>query len=408
MINLGSLVKIAFKALLSNKTRSLLTMLGMIIGVGAVITMLAIGQGSRQSIQSQVSEMGTNLIMIFPASQMMGGVHMGNASSDKLSLNDLASIRQQCKSVSKISPEFRSSGQIIASGNNYSGTIYGGSSDYISIKNRNISSGRNFTETEVKKSAKVCLIGTTVIKEIFGENINPVGKMIRFNSIPFQIIGVLESKGENNFGQDQDDLLLAPYTTVQKRILALSHVQSILCSSGSPETSATAVEEIEKTLRKTHKIEAGEDDDFEVRAQEELIKTFSSVSNVLTILLAAIAGISLIIGGIGIMNIMFVSVTERTREIGLRMAIGANENYIMIQFLTESIILSIIGGLIGIVIGFSASHAVETLYDWPVMITSVSVLLSFGVCMLIGIFFGWYPARKAASLNPIDALRTEQ
>lgn len=408
MINLGSLVKIAFKALLSNKTRTLLTMLGMIIGVGAVITMLAIGQGSRQSIQSQVSEMGTNLIMIFPASQMLGGVHMGNSSSDKLSLNDMEAIRSECKNVSKISPEFRSSGQLIANGNNYSGSIYGGSSDYINIKNRKVSSGRNFTEAEVKRSAKVCLIGTTVIKEIFGEGANPIGKMIRYNSIPLQVIGILESKGENNFGQDQDDLLLAPYTTVQKRILAVPYIQSILCSSLSPETSATAVDEIEKVLKKTHKIGVGQDADFEVRAQEELIKTFSSVSDVLTVLLAAIAGISLIIGGIGIMNIMFVSVTERTREIGLRMAIGANENYIMIQFLTESIILSIIGGLIGILIGFSASYIVENFYNWPVMITSTSVLLSFGVCMMIGIFFGWYPARKAASLNPIDALRTEQ
>jgi len=407
MTKLLQLLRIALLALIRNKTRTFLTMLGMIIGVASVITMLAIGQGSRESIQSKVSGMGTNLIMISPASQMAGGVRMDNSSSQNITMDDVEAIEEKCPSVDKVSPEFRSSGQAIYENNNAPTTIYGGSQYYCDIKSLTLDEGRMFNASEVKKAAKVCVIGQTVITNLFGENASVVGKLIRFNSIPFRIIGTLESKGENSFGQDQDDVLIAPYTTVQKRLLAISHVQGIVCSATSTETSAAATEEINSAIRKTHRLKDDEESDFDVRSQEELISTFSSISNVLTILLGAIAGISLLVGGIGIMNIMFVSVTERTREIGLRMAIGAPESIIMAQFLSESTILSVLGGIIGILLGYAATAIITALFSWPTSITIWSVALSFGVCAVLGIFFGWSPARKAASLNPIEALRYE-
>jgi len=406
-MNYSNLTKIAINALQRNKMRAFLTMLGIIIGVASVIAMLAIGQGSKKSIQDQVSSMGSNLLFVMPGKQNFGGVQMGNSSSKSLTLNDIDIIRSQSSAISKISPEVRTSGQVIYGNENAPSTLYGTNSEYLDIKKLTINSGRIFTEAEIKSAAKVCLVGQTVIKNIFGDNVDPTGMIIRFNSIPFKIIGILDKKGQNTFGQDQDDLLIAPYTTVQKRILAISHIQSIYASAKSEALSPLAKTELENILRASHKLKDGEDSDFEVRSQDELIKTFTSISDILTALLGAIAGISLLVGGIGIMNIMYVSVTERTREIGLRMSIGGRGIDILMQFLTESIMLSVIGGLIGILLGLGAASLVAKLMNWPVVVMPQSVVLSFFVCTFIGVFFGWYPARKAARLDPINALRYE-
>lgn len=406
-MNYTNLIKIAFSALRRNKMRAFLTMLGIIIGVASVITMLAIGQGSKKSIQDQVSSMGSNLLFVMPSSQFKGGVQMGNASSNTLTLDDIDAIRSKSTAIARVSPEVRTSGQVIYGNKNSPTTIYGANPEYLEIRKVSVKSGRMFTEAEIKSSAKVCLVGKTVIKNVFGDNFDPTGMVIRFNSIPFKIIGILAEKGQNTFGQDQDDLLIAPYTTVQKRILAITHVQSIYVSAVSEDKSALAKTEVENILREKHKIKDGEDDDFEVRSQEELIKMFTSISDILTVLLGAIAGISLLVGGIGIMNIMYVSVTERTREIGLRMSIGGRGIDILMQFLTESILLSVTGGVIGILLGMMASTAIGTIMSWPIVVMPQAVLLAFLVCTVIGVFFGWYPARKASNLDPIDALRYE-
>jgi putative ABC transport system permease protein len=382
-------------------------MLGIIIGVASVIAMLAIGQGSKKSIQDQVSNMGSNMLFVMPGGQFRGGVQMGNTSSKSLTLEDIDAIRSRSTAISRISPEVRSSGQVILGNKNTPTTIYGTNNDYLDIRKVTVKTGRKFTDAEIRSAAKVCLIGKTVITNVFGENVDPIGRIIRFNSIPIKIIGVLNEKGQSNFGQDQDDLIIAPYTTVQKRILAITHIQGIYASAVNEEKASLALTEIENTLRAKHKLKDGEENDFEVRSQDELIKTFSSISDVLTILLGAIAGISLLVGGIGIMNIMYVSVTERTREIGLRMSIGGRGKDILLQFLTESILLSVIGGIIGILLGIGAAKAVSSIMAWPVVVMPQAVVLSFLVCTVIGVFFGWYPARKAANLDPIDALRYE-
>jgi len=406
-MNYSNLIKIAIGALLRNKMRAFLTMLGIIIGVASVIAMLAIGQGSKKSIQDQVSSMGSNLVFVMPGKQTMGGVQMGNTSSKSLTLADVEAVRSQSTAISKVSPEVRSSGQVIFGNENAPTTLYGTNQEYLEIKKIDLKSGRMFTEAEIRSAAKVCLVGQTVITNVFGENIDPTGQFIRFNSIPFKIIGILDKKGQSTFGQDQDDLMISPYTTVQKRILAITHVQSIYASAKSEELSPLAKTELESIIRTSHKIKEGEENDFEVRSQDELIKTFTSISDILTTLLGAIAGISLLVGGIGIMNIMYVSVTERTREIGLRMSIGGRGIDILLQFLTESIMLSVIGGVMGILLGIGLASMVAALMGWPIVVMPQSVILAFFVCTVIGVFFGWYPARTAAKLNPIDALRYE-
>lgn len=390
-----------------NKMRSFLTMLGIIIGVASVITMLAIGQGSKKSIQDQIASMGSNMLFVMPGTMRMGGVQQGSSSSQRLTVADIKAIKMECDAVVAVSPEVRSSGQVVYGNSNWPTTIYGGSEQYLEIRSWKVVSGRNITDTEAEGSAKVCLVGRTVADELFGEGVDPTGETIRFKSIPFKIIGVLEEKGQNSFGQDQDDVIIAPYTTVQKRILAQNYIQSIQMSARSAEESDLAQSQVEEVLRRTHKLRENEDNDFEVRSQEELATTMTSVTEILTILLGAIAGISLLVGGIGIMNIMYVSVTERTREIGLRMSVGGRSVDILLQFLIESILLSVFGGLIGIVLGFGASAIVEALTSWPITVMWSSVILAFVVCTVIGVFFGWYPARRAAELDPIDALRFE-
>jgi len=406
-MKLGNLFKVAMSALKRNKLRSFLTMLGIIIGVASVITMLAIGQGSKKSIEDQISSMGSNMLFVMPGTMRMGGVQQGTSSSQRLTVSDMNAIKTECSAVIAVSPEVRSSGQAVYGSSNWPTTIYGGNEEYLQIRSWTIVNGRNITDSEAKGSAKVCLIGRTVADELFGEGIDPTGETVRFKNIPFKIIGVLKEKGQNSFGQDQDDVLIAPYTTVQKRILAQTHIQSIQMSARSAEESELAQTQVEEVLRRTHKLRENEDNDFEVRSQEELATTMTSVMDILTILLGAIAGISLLVGGIGIMNIMYVSVTERTREIGLRMSIGGRGIDILMQFLIESILLSVFGGLIGILLGLLASKVVAALTSWPITVMIGSVILSFAVCSVIGVFFGWYPARKASELDPIEALRYE-
>jgi putative ABC transport system permease protein len=406
-MNISNLLKLAVYALKRNKLRALLTMLGIIIGVASVIAMLAIGQGSKQSIQDQISSMGTNLVSVSPNSQQRGGIQLGNTAAISLTIKDMETIRAECPSISDLSPEVRANGQAVYSNKNWPTNLYGSNTEYLRIKKIEVAEGRCFTEQEVKGSAKVCLIGLTVIENLFGKNANPIGLSIRYKKIPFLIIGILKSKGTNTNGQDQDDLLLAPYTTVQKRVLAATSFQSIQSSALNESVTKNAADEMELALRKSHKLKDTDESDFRIRSQDQLVSTSGSVSNVLTILLGAIASISLLVGGIGIMNIMYVSVTERTREIGLRMAVGGRGKDILMQFLIESILISIIGGVIGIFVGLGASKLIGILMKWPVVVLPASVVISFLVCTVIGIFFGWYPARKAASLNPIDALHYE-
>ncbi len=406
-MNYINLLKIAMNALMRNKFRAFLTMLGIIIGVASVIAMLAIGQGSKQSIKDQISTMGSNMIFVMPGSEQRGGVMMGNSNAQNMKMSDVDALKANVTNIVAISPELRTSGQAVFVNSNWPTTIYGGNDQYLSIKSLKLESGRTFTETEIKTMAKVCIVGQTVVENLFGKGVDPIGQNIRFKNIPFRIIGVLTDKGENSMGQDQDDLMIAPYSTVQRRLLAIDYIQSIQMSAVSEEKSDDAIVEITAVMRKQHKIKEGDDNDFRVMSQAELVKTISSVSDIMTALLGAIAGISLLVGGIGIMNIMYVSVTERTREIGLRMSIGGKGRDILLQFLIESTMLSVIGGLIGITLGYLASAGVGAVMGWPTLIMPQSVAASFIVCSAIGIFFGWYPARKAASLNPIDALRYE-
>ena len=405
-MNYVNSIKIALNALKRNKFRAFLTMLGIIIGVASVIVMLAIGNGSKKSIQDTMSSMGTNLIFAMPGAEQKGGVRMGNSDAKSMKLSDIDAIVKDCPAISDVSPEVRSSGQAVVGNQNWPTTIYGVNNKYFNIKKYTLGQGRTFTDIEIQTYAKVCLVGQTIVENLFGK-VDPIGQTIRYKNIPLLIIGVLGEKGENGMGQDQDDMIMAPFTTVQKRILAITHIQSIAASAASEDQNAVAIEQMTASLRASHKLKATDEDDFQVRSQAEMVQTFSSISNILTLLLGAISGISLLVGGIGIMNIMYVSVTERTREIGLRLSVGGRGSDILLQFLIESILLSVFGGIIGISFGFLAAQLMASIMNWPVVITTLSVVMSFFVCSAIGIFFGWYPARKAASLNPIDALRYE-
>ncbi len=406
-MNFTNLFKIALKALSNNKLRSFLTMLGIIIGVAAVITMLAIGQGTKRSIQSQIAEMGSNMIMIHPGGDMRGGVRLDASSMQTLKLKDFEDIRTECSYVQGVSPNVSKSGQFIYSSHNYPASISGVNEDYLDIRQLKVEEGEMFGEADIRSSAKVCVVGKTIVDNLFPNGEDPVGKVIRFDKIPFRIVGVLQSKGYNSMGQDQDEIVLAPYTTIMKRVLAQTYLQGIFCSALTEGMTDKAVEEISTILRTNHKLKDTDEDDFNVRSQEELSSMMNSTADMLTLLLACIAGISLFVGGIGIMNIMYVSVTERTREIGLRMSVGARGADILSQFLIEAVLISITGGIIGVLIGLGAAMAVNSLAHWPIFVQPWSVGLSFLVCTVTGIFFGWYPAKKAASLDPIEAIRYE-
>ena len=406
-MNFTNLFKIAFRALINNKMRAFLTMLGIIIGVASVITMIAIGQGSKVSIQKQISEMGSNMIMIHPGGDRRGGVRRDPSEMQTLKLSDYETLRDECTFVAGISPNVTSSGQLIAGNNNYPSSFTGVGLDYLEIRQLTVESGEMFTETDIRTSSKVCVIGKTIADNLFPDGSDPIGKIIRFNKVPFRVIGVLKSKGYNSMGMDQDDIVLAPYSTVMKRLLAVQYLEGIFASALTEDMTENAIDEITTILRRTHKLLPTDEDDFTIRSQQELSNMLNTTTDMLTILLACIAGISLIVGGIGIMNIMYVSVTERTREIGLRMSVGARGVDILAQFLIESILISITGGLIGVMLGCGASIAVKFIAQWPIYIQPWSIILSFGVCTFTGVFFGWYPAKKAATLDPIDAIRYE-
>ena len=407
-MNITNLFKIALRAIAANKQRSFLTMLGIIIGVASVIAMLAIGQGSKQSIQQNIAEMGSNMIMIHPGQDRgPGGARQDASAMQGLKLKDYETLAEQAKYLAAISPNVTASGQFINGNNNTPSSIYGVTPDYLEIRQLKVEDGEFFTEEDIKTSAKVCVIGRTVADNLFTNGEDPVGKVIRYKQIPFRIVGVLKSKGYNSFGMDQDDMVLAPYTTVMKRILSITYLQGINASALTEDMTDQAIDDISELLRQNHKIKEGDEDDFTIRSQQEMMQMMNSTSDTMTILLLVVACISLVVGGIGIMNIMYVSVTERTKEIGLRMSVGARGIDILNQFLIESVLLSVTGGLIGVLVGVGVALGINVFAHWPIQIQPWSVLLSFAVCSATGIFFGWYPAKKAASLDPIEALRYE-
>lgn len=407
-MNISNLFKIALRAIAANKLRSFLTMLGIIIGVASVIAMMAIGQGSKKSIQANIAEMGSNMIMIRPGQDKgPGGAQQDASDMQTLKLKDYETLKEQSKYLAAISPSVNASGQFINGNNNTPSTIYGISADYLEIRQLKIEDGEMFSDEDVKTSAKVCVIGKTVADNLFTNGEDPVGKVIRYNKIPFRIVGVLKSKGYNSFGMDQDDMVLAPYTTVMKRILSVTYLQGINASAITEDMTDLAIEDVTNILRENHKLKGTEEDNFTIRSQQEMAEMMNSTSDTMTILLLVVACISLVVGGIGIMNIMYVSVTERTKEIGLRMSVGARGIDILNQFLIESVLLSVTGGLIGVVCGIGAAVGINVFAHWPIQIQPWSVLLSFAVCSATGIFFGWYPAKKAASLDPIEAIRYE-
>ena len=405
-MNILNLFKVSLRAVANNKMRSFLSMLGIIIGVAAVIIMMSIGQGSKESIRSELSTMGTNLLTIRPGADMRGGVRQDPSSMQTLKMADYQRILAEKKFVTKVSPEVTSSGQVIYGNNNTNTTIYGESPEYLDIKLWTIEEGDCFTEEDIKKAAKVVVVGQTVVKELFGEHIDPIGKTVRFKSIPMRIIGVLKSKGYNSWGMDQDNVMIAPYTTVMKRIAAQTFFSSIVCSAITEELSDAAIEELTQILRQNHKLKEDAADDFTIRSQAEMMETMSSTMDTVTLILVVAAAFSLLVAGIGIMNIMLVSVTERTKEIGLRMAVGATGPVISLQFLIESVLISVTGGLIGIFVGCSASEGIG-LMGIPVSIPAWSIYVSFLVCVFIGVLFGYIPAQKAANMDPIEAIRHE-
>ncbi len=406
-MNFKNLFKVAVKAILSNKFRSFLSMLGIIIGVAAVIVMMAIGQGSKESIRKNLSSMGSNIIMIHPGAEKRGGVRQSQDDMQTLKVADYERVKKEAKYITYISPEVTSSGQAINGNNNTSTTMYGETPEYLDIKQWELTSGTMFSDEDIKKNAKVCVVGNTVVEDLFGSGVNPVGKMIRFKNIPFRIVGVLKSKGYNSFGMDQDNLIIAPYTTVMKRLTAQTYLSNINCSALSEEMTDEAIDELTEILREQHKLKEDDEDDFTIRSQQEMMETMSSTMDTVTIILVVAAAFSLLVAGIGIMNIMLVSVTERTKEIGLRMSVGARGIDISNQFLLESVMISITGGCLGILLGILMSEGATMFFNLPTSVPMWSIVVSFIVCTVIGVGFGYFPARKAAGLDPIEAIRYE-
>jgi putative ABC transport system permease protein len=406
MQNLLQIYKVALVALRRNPMRTLLTMLGVIIGVGCVVAMVAIGQGASAAIQSQIGALGTNFMMIFSGSHSAGGIHMGMGSSQTLTVDDATAIVKECPSVAVAEPGVRSAGQVVFGNQNWATSVQGTGPDYPTIRAWAIARGSFFTQEDVKGATKVCVIGTTVAENLFGDA-NPVGQVIRIKDIPFRVIGLLDRKGSNMGGQDQDDVIVAPYTTVQRRIAGITFIHMIMASAVSPTKIDQAMAEMTALLRQRHRLGEHQDDDFMIRSQREIAATANQMTGVLTMLLGTIASVSLIVGGIGIMNIMLVSVTERTREIGIRRALGARRSDIRRQFLIESSLISGLGGTIGIALGVFASRAIARFAGWATLVQPEVVVGALLFASLVGIFFGIYPAAKAARLDPIEALRYE-
>ncbi len=404
-MNILNLFKVSLKAVANNKMRSFLSMLGIIIGVAAVIIMMAIGQGSKESIRQELSTMGTNLLTIRPGADMRGGVRQDPSAMQTLKMADYERILREKKFVTKVSPEVTASGQVIYGNNNTNTSVYGEATEYLDIKQWTVEKGECFTEEDIKKAAKVCVIGTTIVKELFNGH-DPIGKTVRFKSIPMRVIGVLKEKGYNSWGMDQDNVIIAPYSTVMKRIAAQTWFSSIVCSAITEELSDAAIEELTQILRDNHKLKEDADDDFTIRSQAEMMETMSTTMDTVTLILVVAAAFSLLVAGIGIMNIMLVSVTERTKEIGLRMAVGATGPAISLQFLIESVLISVTGGLIGILVGGGVSTLLPSM-GMPASIPAWSVYVSFLVCVCIGVLFGYIPAQKAANMDPIEAIRHE-
>ena len=404
-MNILNLVKISIRAVANNKMRSFLSMLGIIIGVAAVIIMMSIGQGSKESIRGELATMGTNLLTIRPGADMRGGVRQDPSAMQTLKMADYERILREKKFVSKVSPEVTASGQVIYGNNNTNTSVYGESTEYLDIKLWTVEEGDCFTDEDIKKASKVCVVGATIVKELFDGH-DPIGKTIRFKSIPMRVIGVLKSKGYNSWGMDQDNVIIAPYTTVMKRINAQTFFSSIVCSALTEELSDAAIEELTQMLRDNHKLKGEAADDFTIRSQAEMMETMSSTMDTVTIILVVAAAFSLLVAGIGIMNIMLVSVTERTKEIGLRMAVGATGPVISLQFLIESVLISVTGGLLGVIVGVAASTFVAS-FGMPSSVPAWSIYVSFLVCVCIGVLFGYIPAQKAANMDPIEAIRHE-
>jgi len=402
------ILKVALKALANNKGRSFLSMLGIIIGVAAVIVMMAIGQGSKESVRSNISSMGTNIITIQPgADRGPGGVRQDPSSMQTLHIDDVEAILSECHYITHVSPEVTTSGQVIFGNNNTSTSVYGEDISYLDIKQWEVVEGTCFTEQDIRSASKVCVVGKTIVDELFPDGQDPVGKTIRFKSMPVHIIGVLKSKGYNSFGMDQDNLMIMPYTSVMKRLMAQTYFSSINCSATSEEDTDQAIDELTTIMRQSHKLRESDDDDFSIRSMAEMMETMSSTMDSITIILVVAAGFSLLVAGIGIMNIMLVSVTERTKEIGLRMSVGARGIDISLQFLIESVLISITGGLLGVLLGYGISSLASALFMLPTTVPMWSVMLSFAVCTVIGVVFGYIPAKKASSLDPIEAIRYE-
>jgi putative ABC transport system permease protein len=407
-MNAWAIVKVAFRALDRNKLRSILTMLGIIIGVGAVIAMVSIGQGAQQTVQDQIRSIGTNVMFVWPGSLNSNGVRLGAGASNSLTEEDVDAIEKDCPSVAAASPIVRSSAQIVFGDQNWFTQVQGTNEEFSNIRDWPVQQGEFFAAADVRTAARVIVLGRTVADNLF-LGVNPIGQMVRIHNLPFRVIGILAAKGQSGMGQDQDDTAVMPFTTVQKKLIGqtIPHINAIMISCVSGNQTHLAQSQITDLLRQRHRIRPGEPDDFMVRNLTDVAETANETNRVMTLLLGSIAAVSLLVGGIGIMNIMLVSVTERTREIGIRMAIGARPSYIRMQFLTESVVLSLLGGSVGVLAGSTLAFSISHVLGWPTLVSTLSIFISFGFAAIVGVFFGFYPAHKAAALDPIEALRYE-